>query len=481
MIKSIQFIDKYLSDSDAPIVVGVSGGPDSLVLLHLLHAAGKNLIVGYLDHGLRDPSTDLQVVSSAAASINAEFCQGYVNVTERSAQAGQTVEEAGREARYKFLFDLAEERDAQAVAVGHTADDQVETVLMHLLRGAGPEGLRGMQSYSLPNPWSSKIPLVRPLLAIWRTEIMAYIEAKQLSPSEDQTNLDMTYYRNRIRHELLPGLASYNPQIKVTLWKTAEILKDDYKLLEQSFQNAWQQVVLDPFPEQHHLVRYVREIFLKFSPSEQRAVLRVGIQKLRSNLRDIKFEWIEAARDFIENSGHSNRISLGASLVLFRIGNQIWLFSDKHDFSIPDWPLLEPDAKLVVDIPARVPFPGGWLLEIRWSTAAEIHMDVIQANQDYYKAWLQPDAPCSQLTIRTRKPGDRITPLGMAGNSIKLSDFMINVQLPQPVRARWPLVCVGEKIVWVPGYCIDDVFRVKNKSAPVLCLSLKHAAQLEQT
>lgn len=481
LIKSVQFIDKYLSNSGAPVIVGVSGGPDSLVLLHLLHAAQKSLIVGYLDHGLRDTAGDLQVVSAAAASIRAEFHQRYVDVAAQSSETGKTIEEAGREARYQFLFELAEQSGAQAVAVGHTADDQVETVLMHLLRGAGPSGLQGMQAYSQPNPWSSKVPLVRPLLAVWREEILAYIHEYQLLPSEDLSNLEQKYFRNRIRHDLIPYLENFNPQIKLALWRTAEIIKDDYALLDQSFQHAWETALITASPGQQRLVRFDRNIFLNFPTAVQRAVLRIGIQCLRSDLRDIKFDWIELGRDFIAAPGQSNHIEIGVGLEIYKSANEIWLFVGEIPFSIPEWPLLDTNMELQLNIPGCTDLPGGWQFESRWLMPQDIPMEKIQSNQDRYQAWLQPQAASPSLTIRTRKRGDRIKPLGMSGRTIKLANFMINVHLPQPVRARWPVVCLEDRIVWLPGYCVAEAVRVKNRSAPILWVSLTRGAQEAQT
>jgi tRNA(Ile)-lysidine synthase len=140
----------------------------------------------------------------------------------------------------RFLFSQAQQLGAQAVVVGHTADDQVETVLMHLLRGAGMAGLKGMSFVTVPNAWSQDIPLVRPLLTFWREEILNYCTEHHLDPVHDRSNLDTTYFRNRLRGELIPYLETYNPNIKRLLYHMTETLAGDYQLIEQITTTAWQ-------------------------------------------------------------------------------------------------------------------------------------------------------------------------------------------------------------------------------------------------
>jgi tRNA(Ile)-lysidine synthetase-like protein len=199
----------------------------------------------------------------------------------------------------------------------------------------------------------------------------------------------------------------------------------------------------------------------------------MGIHRLRRNLRDINFTWIERARDFVGETRDARRENLGAGLVLYRTNDEIWLFEKDKAISIPGWPLIDPDTKIQMEVPGRTVLAGKWHLESRWLSSQEVNVAEIRANTDPYQAWIQPDSDSPVLTLRTRKSGDRINPLGMLGHSIKLSDYMINARLPQPVRERWPLVCLGEKIIWIPGYCVADELSVKNPDAPAILLTLK--------
>ena len=183
--------DECQIESDRAILVAVSGGPDSLCISEFMHEDGFPLVVAHFDHNLRPESAnDAEFVRRYAQQRGVRFIFGQGDVKARVKQTQETVEEAARNARYQFLFATAEEIGAQAVVVGHSADDQVETLLMHLLRGSGLSGLGGMSYRWQPNAWHAEIPLVRPLLGTWRQEILAFCQERGLSPVEDQTNQD---------------------------------------------------------------------------------------------------------------------------------------------------------------------------------------------------------------------------------------------------------------------------------------------------
>jgi len=212
--------EKCLITPGELVVTGVSGGPDSLCLMDLLHKLGYRVIVAHLDHRLRPESEDeAQRVKKMAAESGLPFVRESKDIETFSRQRGLSLEEGARLARYQFLFREAEKIRAAAVMVGHTADDQVETVLMHLLRGAGLPGLTGMSHRSLPNAWSEKIPLLRPLLGVWREAIWEYLNDQGLNPSLDPSNLDERIFRNRLRHELIPYLETFNPRLRQSIWR----------------------------------------------------------------------------------------------------------------------------------------------------------------------------------------------------------------------------------------------------------------------
>ncbi|MCJ7625136.1 MAG: tRNA lysidine(34) synthetase TilS, partial [Anaerolineaceae bacterium] len=200
---------------DQPILVGVSGGPDSLCLLDVLDRMQYSLIIAHFDHNLRSNSgKEAQIVKKISIARNLPFVHDKKDVLRFAAEENLSIEEAARITRYRFLFEQAKKFSAQAIAVGHTADDQVETVLMHLLRGTGLSGLTGMTYRSHLTKWDPEIPVVRPLIGIWKEEILSYCFERNIKPVIDESNQDVKYLRNRLRHELMPYLERYNPKIK---------------------------------------------------------------------------------------------------------------------------------------------------------------------------------------------------------------------------------------------------------------------------
>jgi tRNA(Ile)-lysidine synthase len=226
----------------APTLVGVSGGPDSLCLWDVLHRLGYPTIVAHYNHGLRpEAEEEAESVRQAAATAGVPFVFEQAKIAEIAERESLSLEEAARTARYSFLFSQAQRLGAQAVAVAHTADDQVETVLMHLLRGAGLSGLGGMSYRAIPNPWSQKIPLIRPLLDIWRPEVLVYCAEHALQPAYDATNLDQAYFRNRLRFDLIPSLEQYNPAARRLIWQT--VIRAGFWIIENAVVRAWKPAV----------------------------------------------------------------------------------------------------------------------------------------------------------------------------------------------------------------------------------------------
>ncbi|MBO9371414.1 MAG: tRNA lysidine(34) synthetase TilS, partial [Chloroflexi bacterium] len=292
------------------VVVGVSGGPDSLCLLHLLlrlrDECRLQLHVAHLHHGARgeDADADAAFVADLAREWGLPATLAREDVPAIACQHKLAFEEAARRIRYAFLAHVAGRVGATKVAVGHNADDQAETVLMHFLRGAGLAGLRGMRpatpfaEYRLLQkvdrfPLPDHLPiLIRPLLGTPRARIEQYCAEQGLTPRFDRSNLDTTYFRNRLRHELLPLLETYNPNIRRRLCHTAEVVAADYELLVQMREWAWGQVVRE---ETEEAIVLDRAGWQAQPLALQRALLREAAYRLRPHLRDVDFVHVEAA------------------------------------------------------------------------------------------------------------------------------------------------------------------------------------------
>jgi tRNA(Ile)-lysidine synthase len=317
MLKNLNQIlqDECQLNLDHPIVVGVSGGPDSLCALDVLDRSGYPVLVAHFNHKLRsEADADALTIQLLADQRDLRFMLGEGDVSERAEQEKESIEEAARNERYRFLFNCAEEVGAQAVVVGHSADDQVETVLMHLLRGAGMSGLSGMRTRALPNAWSDHIPLVRPLIGIWRTQILAYCTERGFDPLIDASNQDITYFRNRLRHELIPYLESYNPAIRKLIWRTAKVMRGEMELVDQLVDAAWEDCLL---AQGAGYIALDTQRCSQHPVSVQRHIIRRGISFLRPGLRDIGFNAVEKGVNNLQSAKPCAEIDLISGLKRF--------------------------------------------------------------------------------------------------------------------------------------------------------------------
>ncbi len=444
------------------VVVGVSGGPDSLCLLHLLHRLreelGITLHVAHLHHALRgeEADEDARFVERVATSWGLPSTVEKRDVPAYAEREKLAIEEAARQVRYTFLAEVAKRVGASSVAVGHNADDQVETVIMHWLRGAGTAGLRGMrplQGWPLPG---IDLRLVRPLLEIPREKIEAYCQEHHLKPRFDRSNLDTTYYRNRIRHELLPLLEEYNPNIREVVRRTALTIADDHDYLASQGQRTWEKVVR----EMEDALAFDLKAWEELHPSLQRQLLRRAIRNLRSDLRNIDWVHIEEARRAVGEKPAGTEVTLPRGLSLFR-SYDTFVIGDM--IPIPEMPLIEEEMKIAV--PGRTPLPDWYLIT---EVLGEGGKQEALNNQEPWQGYLDLDQVGQDLILRGRKPGDRFQPLGMEGRSKSLREFMIDAKIPHHIREMLPLVVSPQNIVWVAGYRIDERAQVTEGTERVL-------------
>jgi tRNA(Ile)-lysidine synthase len=217
-------------------LIGVSGGRDSVALLHQLHAAGfRQLIVCHLDHALRPESgEDARFVKELAAKLGLDFVLKREDVAALAKRRKKSLETTAREARYAFFAQVARKRDCPRLFLGHHADDQVETLLFNLFRGAGAGGLAGMSAMSTRTVDGVTLQISRPFLATWREEIDEFIARQKLSFIEDASNTDRKFTRNRLRHEVIPALErAFGRDIRRAIWRSAEILRAEDELLSE--------------------------------------------------------------------------------------------------------------------------------------------------------------------------------------------------------------------------------------------------------
>lgn len=450
-----------------PVLLGLSGGPDSLSLLDVLLQCGYPVIAAHFDHKLRPESgKEADYVRRLAERFGVRCVCGSMAVTTLAQENKWSVEEAARTARYQFLFQEARRFHAQAVAIAHNADDQVETVLMHILRGSGLAGLKGMGFRTVQHEWDAQIPIVRPFLGVWRQEILEYCTERKLEPVFDQSNQDEAFFRNRIRLQLIPYLEQYNPKIKQALQRMSRILEADTALLEETVNQAWKECLI----AENSLSVILENVRVrKLSVSTQRMVLRKAMTFLLQGEEDIEYEAIERGRKFISSPSRRGRIELSGGLNLFLAGEWLAVARREEDLPSGNWPQFEGREPIVLDAPFRVTLNHGWVLEGEMLLSRPA---LAQMNEPR-KAWLDADRLQFPIVLRTMLPGERFQPLGMEGKEVKLSDFWVNQKTPRFVRKNWPLVVSNDQIVWIPGQRMAHACRLTEQTKRVLYLCLR--------
>jgi len=462
-------------DPKRQIVVAVSGGPDSLCLMDLLRGAGYPIIVAHFNHKLRENSdAEATAVETTAARLGLPSIIESANVRAFADEKKLSIEDAARTLRYRFLFTLARQHRAQAVAVGHTADDQVETVLMHFLRGAGLTGLKGMTYRTVLSVVDVEIPLVRPLLDVWREETVVYCAGQGLRPHYDPSNDSLNFLRNRIRHLLIPNLETYNPRFREAVWRTAQLLQTDHEILLQAVDAAWARAVVN---ESSGLVVFDFSALTGLSVGLQRHLFRRAVERIHP-AADVTYAALDRMTAFLSDSRQNGFLHLSGGLRLLREAGQVYIAGSEATLPFERWPQLPAGADLLpLTVPSQVELPGGRKLGAEARNIPALAREQARENEKPYQAWLDAETFQGELHVRVRREGDRFEPLGMDGHSQKLSDFFTNEKLPQRARERWPLLCAGDQIAWIPGYQPAHPFRLTKSSRRILYFTLVSPAK----
>jgi len=443
------------------LIVAFSGGADSAALLDILaHLPGYNLelVVAHLNHLLRGDESDADELFAreAAARYGCFFALSRVDVAALAGQAGLSLEEAGREARYAFLRETAAQHAATVVAVGHHQGDQAETVLLRLLRGAAGSGLSGMR------PKSAAGLIVRPLLSLRRPEIEAYLRKGGLPWREDSSNAEVRFLRNRIRHELLPYLESCSQDIVVRLCRTAEALAADEEVLEAAAAALFSRAVTVTAAG----AEADTGIVCLESAALRKRFYRQAIQAVKGDLRRITFTHLAAIDQLIFASRPNSELALPDGIRVIRTYRSLRITRQQEEPLPAGWALL-------IECPGDYSLPCGGRLLIEERAEPLVTGGAAGAN------FLT--APAAQLqfplTVRYFSEGDRFIPLGMNSRK-KLKNLFIDRKIPPAARSRIPLLICGGEIVWVCGLQVAEKTRAAavDNGLPLLLLTYTAAA-----
>ena len=453
-------IEKYeLIDNGDKVVVGVSGGHDSMTLLYVLLSLrdelGFSLVVAHINHGVRglESDGDEEYVRQVSNKLGIPFYSKKADMNQYGKIHKLTSEEAGREIRYDFFRQVIETELATKIAVAHNKNDQAETLLMRFMRGTGIDGLRGME-YKSGN-------IIRPLLGVDRSLIEEYCKQSQIDPRIDATNKMTIYGRNKVRLELIPYIEDeFNSGIISTLFRTSEIMKTDSDFLTEYTKSSFRETVLEI--DEKKISLDILKLKILHSAILSR-VLRSAIQEINMNLKGVEKKHIEDIVDLMlsDKTGLSLDLcnDIKASIIydtlVLEKGKKMKEVKNSYQYDLKTHQTLyipELNSEIYSEVYDR----------------SDVQMDLNNSLVKYFDY----DKINSDIYVRNRRNGDKFIPIGMSGHK-KLKDFFIDQKIPKEERDLIPIVLDGEEILWVIGLRISEKYKVSEQTKRVLVLEYK--------
>jgi tRNA(Ile)-lysidine synthase len=451
------------------VVIGVSGGPDSVALLHILLKLvprfSLRLGVAHLNHCLRqnESDKDAKFVESLAKDFDLPCYVQKRDVRRYQIENKLSLEEAARTVRYKFLNDIAKTNQYNKIALGHHADDNAEHVLMNLLRGAGKLGLAG-----IPPKRGDRI--IRPMIYLNRTDIIGFLKQNRLKWVVDQSNADTRHLRNRVRHDLIPVLkTAYNPNISDTLNRLSSIVRSEEEWIENMVHPLFERTVLH-FRENH--IALSVPLLNEYYKALQRRVIRMALAKTKGNLRRIGFAHIDSVIDLFVKKSSSGTIDLPDGIKIQKDRDTIHIYKgkshrgddyrDNHGWDVFsfEYQIEKLEPVFIKEINAKLRF-----VEMRIENMPDYRCAGQHTN------FFDKDALHLPMVLRNFRPGDSFKPLGMNGTQ-KLKKFFIDKKVPRSERIKCPILLSDGKIIWVVGHRIDESVKVTPATKNVLKVEL---------
>lgn len=454
LLKNVQqtIQDFHMVDSGQTVLLAVSGGADSVAMLHafamLRDRLPMQLIVAHLNHGMRpDAAEDALFVETMVRHMGIPCVCEAVDVPAYQRQHRLSPEDAARRLRYGYLRATATQWRADHIAVAHTADDQAETVVMRLLRGAGLRGLAGIPP--------KRGTIIRPLIRVQRRDIVAFLQKYHIVFRDDPSNQQRHYLRNRLRLDLMPHLrGQYNPRLTEILSTTALLLAEDETTLQAL---ARQHLETARLPGQSAQIALRIDRLTPLPVGLQRRILRQALSEVSDQLDDIGAKHIAAILHLLRTEAGSRRVSLPHQLLVER--RYEILLMQRHS----------PSLSVAIDEP--LPIPGRCEMHALGFTLLSDFLPVLVAEPlpQGDEAWFDATAVGLELHLRTRRHGDRFQPLG-SPHAKKLKDFLIAAKMPRAERDRLPLVVTPHGIAWVVGMRMAEWAKVNPATPKILRL-----------
>lgn len=454
----LENIQKYnLIESGDNVVLGLSGGPDSVALLYVLLDIKEidfNLHIAHVNHGVRGEEAlrDENFVRNLAENLNIPYYGTRVNMEEYAKDKGISSEEAGRELRYGFFREITKNLGGGKIAVAHNKNDQAETLLMRVLRGTGIDGLKGMNFRSGD--------IIRPLLNIEREEIEQFLSRRNIEARIDRTNLEPIYNRNKIRLELIPYIEeNFNPNIIETLWRTSRVAGIDSSFLEDYTKKAYKKIMKK---RTQHSIILDRELFLREKLSIQQRIIRKAIMDINKNIQGLTEKHIRLILNLFKEGVTGKRIDIIDNLIAKTSYNRL-IIERKAKDTIKDYlyRVLVNDTTYLENI--------GLELE-----AKILDLDGVNVKKtDKYTGYFDYNKINGELYIRNRRAGDRFVPHGMEGSK-KIKDYFIDEKIPKDKRDKIPILTDRENIIWVLGYRTSNLYKLSKDTKKVLEVSFRY-------
>lgn len=448
-----------LIEKNDKILIALSGGPDSICLLDIMiklkDEYNLTLYAAHLNHRIRgiDAQEDSLFCQKICKKNNVTFFVKNIDIPELAVQQSRGVEEVARDVRYDMFFDIKNKLGINKIAVAHNLDDQAETMLMKMFRGSGIQGLRGID-------YKRKDGIIRPLLDIYKSQINEYCDVNNLNPRIDKTNFESDYSRNKVRLDLIPYIENnYCENIKQILSRTANVIRDDYNYIEKVSKEHYELLVKNKSDDE---IILDLPLLKNTDTAIQKRVIRLAILDIMGNLNNIENVHIVDSLSLLEKSD-GKIINLPKNLKAY-IKNEDYIITTKNQENeeITYEYKIEIDGKTVVNE-----------IGLTVTTSVLPAKDSLALPVSKYIKVFDYDKIVGSLYVRSRKIGDKLSPIGLTGTK-KIKDILINKKIPADTKYMFPIISDDEQILWLLGYRISENYKIDDSTQRVIRIQLEY-------
>ena len=448
-----------LIEKNDKILIALSGGPDSICLLDIMiklkDEYNLTLYAAHLNHRIRgiDAQEDSLFCQKICKKNNVTFFVKNIDIPELAVQQSRGVEEVARDVRYDMFFDIKNKLGINKIAVAHNLDDQAETILMKMFRGSGIQGLRGID-------YKRKDGIIRPLLDIYKSQINEYCDVNNLNPRIDKTNFESDYSRNKVRLDLIPYIENnYCENIKQILSRTANVIRDDYNYIEKVSKEHYELLVKNKSDDE---IILDLPLLKNTDTAIQKRVIRLAILDIMGNLNNIENVHIVDSLSLLEKSD-GKIINLPKNLKAY-IKNEDYVITTKNQENeeITYEYKIEINGKTVVNE-----------IGLTVTTSVLPAKDSLALPVSKYIKVFDYDKIVGSLYVRSRKIGDKLSPIGLTGTK-KIKDILINKKIPADTKYMFPIISDDEQILWLLGYRISENYKIDDSTQRVIRIQLEY-------